>query len=150
MTQLSSAILALQTDSVFAREYAKGCHKSTYWDHSYEDMMNLIARLPEVRESLRRARERREPRRQRTRAAAPPRQVCAIIYRCTYFDGKVPSYDPTTDYSGNFCQMLGYNDPAFHEMMRLYICIHSDHEGGNASAVCPARSEPGPAAPQPC
>ena len=49
MTQLSSAILGLQTESVFAREYAKGTHKSTYWDHSYEDMMNLIARLPEVR-----------------------------------------------------------------------------------------------------
>ena len=108
MTQLSSAILALQTDSVFHREYSKGCHKSTYWDHTYEDMMNLLARLPEV---------------------------AALIYRCTYFDGKVAPYDSTTDYSGNFCQMLGFNDPGFHELMRLYIVIHSDHEGGNASAV---------------
>ena len=33
MTQLSSAILALQTDSVFAREYAKGTNKALYWDH---------------------------------------------------------------------------------------------------------------------
>jgi len=107
MTQLSSAILGLQTESVFAREYAKGTHKSTYWDHSYEDMMNLIARLPEV---------------------------AALIYRVTYFDGKVAPYDSTTDYSGNFCQMLGFNDPGFHELMRLYIVIHSDHEGGNASA----------------
>jgi len=108
MTQLSSAILALQTESVFAREYAKGTHKSAYWDHTYEDMMNLVARLPEV---------------------------AALIYRCTYFDGKVAPYDSTTDYSGNFCQMLGFNDPGFHELMRLYIVIHSDHEGGNASAV---------------
>jgi citrate synthase len=107
MTQLSSAILALQTDSVFAREYAKGTHKSTYWDHSYEDMMNLIARLPEV---------------------------AALIFRCTYFDGKVPAYDATTDYSGNFAQMLGFTDEGFKELMRLYIVIHSDHEGGNASA----------------
>jgi len=107
MTQLSSAILALQTESVFAREYAKGTHKSAYWDHTYEDMMNLIARLPEV---------------------------AALIYRVTYFDGKVAPYDSTTDYSGNFCQMLGFNDPGFHELMRLYIVIHSDHEGGNASA----------------
>ena len=30
--------------------------------------------------------------------------------------------------------MLGHDDPAFHELMRLYIVIHSDHEGGNASA----------------
>jgi len=107
MTQLSSAILALQTESVFAREYAKGTHKSAYWDHTYEDMMNLIARLPEV---------------------------AALIYRVTYFYGKVAPYDSTTDYSGNFCQMLGFNDPGFHELMRLYIVIHSDHEGGNASA----------------
>ena len=120
MTQLSSAILALQTDSVFAREYAKGTHKSAYWDHTYEDMMNLVARLPEV---------------------------AALIYRCTYFDGKVAPYDSTTDYSGNFCQMLGFNDPGFHELMRLYICIHSDHEGGNASAVAPRASNPLPRPP---
>jgi citrate synthase len=107
MTQLSSAILALQTDSVFAQKYAAGTHKSLYWDHVYEDMLNLIARLPEV---------------------------AAIIYRNTYYDGVVPKYDRSLDYSGNFCKMLGFNDPAFHELMRLYIVIHSDHEGGNASA----------------
>jgi len=107
MTQLSSAILALQTESVFAAEYAKGTSKTLYWDHTYEDMLNLIARLPEV---------------------------CALIYRCTYFDGKVAPYDSSLDYSGNFCQMLGFSDPGFQELMRLYICIHSDHEGGNASA----------------
>ena len=49
MTQLSSAILALQTESVFAAEYAKGTDKALYWEHTYEDMLNLIARLPEVR-----------------------------------------------------------------------------------------------------
>jgi len=108
MTQLSSAILSLQTDSVFAREYAKGTSKALYWDHTYEDMMNLLARLPEV---------------------------CALIYRCTYFEGTLGKpYDKTVDYSANFCQMLGMNDPSFHELMRLYIVIHSDHEGGNASA----------------
>ena len=48
MTQFSSAILAMQTDSVFAAEYAKGTSKAKYWEHTYEDMMNLIARLPEV------------------------------------------------------------------------------------------------------
>ena len=29
---------------------------------------------------------------------------------------------------------LGYDDPSFDELMRLYLTIHSDHEGGNASA----------------
>jgi len=107
MTQMSSAILALQTDSVFAREYAAGTPKSKYWEHTYEDMLNLLARLPEV---------------------------CALIYRCTYHDGVVPAYDKSLDYSGNFCKMMGHDDPAFMELMRLYIVIHSDHEGGNASA----------------
>ena len=107
MTQLSSAILALQTESVFASEYAKGTPKTKYWEHTYEDMMNLLARLPEI---------------------------CAIIYRCTYFDGVVRPYDTSEDYSGNFCQMLGLDDEGFKELMRLYIVIHSDHEGGNASA----------------
>jgi citrate synthase len=73
--------------------------------------------------------------------------VCALIFRCTYYDGKVAPYDATTDYSGNFCQMLGFNDPGFHELMRLYICIHSDHEGGNASAVAPRASNPLPRPP---
>ncbi|VDL76346.1 unnamed protein product [Nippostrongylus brasiliensis] len=36
--------------------------------------------------------------------------------------------------SANFCSMLGYDDPLFCELMRLYLVIHSDHEGGNVSA----------------
>jgi len=70
-------------------------------------MMNLIARLPEV---------------------------AALIYRCTYFDGKMAPYDSSLDYSANFARMLGFTDPQFDELMRLYLTIHSDHEGGNASA----------------
>src|SRR5260370_38783142 len=30
--------------------------------------------------------------------------------------------------------MLGYEDEAFRELMRLYMTIHADHEGGNVSA----------------
>jgi len=30
--------------------------------------------------------------------------------------------------------MLGYDNPEFTELMRLYLVIHSDHEGGNVSA----------------
>eukprot|EP00967_Tisochrysis_lutea_P011682 scaffold13136_cov30-Tisochrysis_lutea.AAC.2 len=31
--------------------------------------------------------------------------------------------------------MLGMNDPSFHELMRLYIVIHSDHEGEPRSRI---------------
>ncbi len=30
--------------------------------------------------------------------------------------------------------MLGFEDPIFQKLMRLYLTIHSDHEGGNVSA----------------
>lgn len=42
--------------------------------------------------------------------------------------------DVNKDWSANFCSMLGYTDPVFVELMRLYLVIHSDHEGGNVSA----------------
>lgn len=38
------------------------------------------------------------------------------------------------DWSANFTSMLGFKDPKFTELMRLYLTIHSDHEGGNVSA----------------
>ena len=30
--------------------------------------------------------------------------------------------------------MMGYDKKEFHELMRLYLTIHADHEGGNVSA----------------
>jgi citrate synthase len=30
--------------------------------------------------------------------------------------------------------MLGFEDKMFTELMRLYLTIHTDHEGGNVSA----------------
>lgn len=48
MTQLSTAVLALQNESQFAKAYESGVHRSKYWDATYEDAMNLIAKLPEI------------------------------------------------------------------------------------------------------
>ncbi|GMI23976.1 hypothetical protein TeGR_g7149 [Tetraparma gracilis] len=106
MTKFSIGLTAAQTNSVFAKKYAEGTPKSTYHEHVLEDILNVVAILPEL---------------------------AAVIYRDTYFDGVV-SKDTSLDYSGNFARMLGYNDPAFDELMRLYLVIHTDHEGGNASA----------------
>jgi citrate synthase len=113
MTQLSSAVLLLQTESRFADAYRIGIHKSKYWEPTFEDSLNLIARLP---------------------------QVCALIYRCSFHDGKVPAADRSLDYSANFAKMLGFDMESetekggFAELMRLYLTIHADHEGGNVSA----------------
>lgn len=108
MHQFSAALTILSTDSIFKKEYEAGIHKSKYWDAAYEDIMNLIARLP---------------------------VLCAMIYRNLYKDGKLgASVDPGGDWSGNFAKMLGYDDPQFAELLRLYLTIHADHEGGNVCA----------------
>ena len=108
MTQLSLALLACQTESKFAKAYEKGVNKKEYWEHTLEDVLDVIAKLPEI---------------------------AALIYRCTFKDGKiVKDTSGKLDYSASFNRMLGYDTPAFDELMRLYLVIHSDHEGGNASA----------------
>lgn len=107
MTQFSIAIMAMQTESVFAREYRKGIDKKGYWNPMYEDVMTLIARLP---------------------------RVAAYIYRRTYKEGKHIEPDPELDWAANFAHMLGFDDPSFKSLMRLYMTIHADHEGGNVSA----------------
>lgn len=107
MTQFCTAILALQTESKFAKAYEEGINKKDYWDYVYEDSMTLIARLP---------------------------RIAAYIYRRKYKNGEHIQPDGMMDWSGNFAHMLGFEDEAFKELMRLYLTIHSDHEGGNVSA----------------
>lgn len=108
MTQFSIGVMSLQTESLFAKRYAEGMSKDDYWDVTYEDSMNLIARLP---------------------------SVAAYIYRRSFFDGKQIAPDQSLDWAGNFAHMLGVTDePDFKSLMRLYLTIHADHEGGNASA----------------
>lgn len=86
----------------------QGVNKMTYWEYAYDDSMNLIAKLP---------------------------TIAAIIYKNVYRNGEsVAPIDGDKDWSANFCKMLGYNDATFTELMRLYLTIHSDHEGGNVSA----------------
>ena len=60
--------------------------------------------------------------------------VAAYIYRNVFKDGKVAPIDPNKDWADNLATMLGFEDPMFHEMMRLYLVLHADHEGGNVSA----------------
>jgi citrate synthase len=107
MTQFSLAILALQKDSIFMERYRKGMSKMEHWDPMYEDTMNLLAKLP---------------------------AISAFIYRRSYKGDKHIPADPNLDWGGNLAHMVGVEQPAFKELMRLYLVIHSDHEGGNVSA----------------
>src|SRR3989337_2286962 len=48
MMLFSSAILALQSESVFARQYHEGLFRSEYWEAMLEDSLNLTAKLPAI------------------------------------------------------------------------------------------------------
>jgi citrate synthase len=69
--------------------------------------MNLIARLP---------------------------RVAAYIYRKKYKNGEHIEPDPKLDWAANFAHMLGFEEFDMKRLMRLYLTIHVDHEGGNVSA----------------
>lgn len=107
MTQFCAGIMALQTESKFAKAYKDGISKKEYWEYTYEDTITLIARLP---------------------------RIAAHIYRRKYHGGEHIEPDANLDWAANFAHMLGYEDPSFWALMRLYMTIHADHEGGNVSA----------------
>src|SRR5258705_7404506 len=48
MTQFVVAVMALQTESHFSKQYAAGMNKKDYWEAIFDDAMDLIARLPRV------------------------------------------------------------------------------------------------------
>jgi len=107
MTMFVTGVMALQTESNFARAYAKGINKKDYWAFVYDDAMDLIARLP---------------------------RIAAYIYRRKYKNNEHIHPDGLLDWAGNLSHMMGYADESFMELMRLYMTIHADHEGGNVSA----------------
>ena len=108
MTMLSVAIQSMRIDSLFVEKFNKGTVKSDYWKWILDDGIKLIGVLP---------------------------SIAAGIYRLRVDkDALIPS-DPNLDWGGNFAHMLGINDGNdFKELMRLYLMLHSDHEGGNVSA----------------
>jgi citrate synthase len=109
MTMLNTAILAMQKESMFAAEYAKGMTKDKYWVPMLEDSLKILAVLP---------------------------SIAAGIYRIRYNKGDIIPWTPGMDWGANYANMLGLPDPdgSFAELMRLYLHFHSDHEGGNVSA----------------
>ena len=108
MTQLCIGICALQTQSKFAKAYSAGVHKNKYWISTLDDTLDLIAQLP---------------------------SVAARIYQNTYNGGKHIAAPAGLDWSATFAHQLGHGkNQQFVELMRLYLTIHADHEGGNVSA----------------
>jgi citrate synthase len=61
-------------------------------------------------------------------------RIAAYIYRRKYKNNHHINPNGLLDWAGNFAHMLGYEDESFMDLMRLYMTIHADHEGGNVSA----------------
>jgi citrate synthase len=106
MAVFSAAILSMQGDSSFAKLYREGLNKMEYWDPTFEDTMDLLAKLPEV---------------------------ASYIYSRLYGDGKRTKADPNLDMGANFAHMMGIPKP-YDDVSRLNFIIHADHESGNVSA----------------
>lgn len=107
MTQFSIGIMSLQPQSRFAKEYMAGLDKTDYWAPTYEDSIDLLAKLPEL---------------------------AALIYRKTYNKPDPVLPDIEFCWAGKFAHLLGFPDFEFAEVLRLYLVLHADHEGGNVSA----------------
>ncbi|HZO99504.1 MAG TPA: citrate (Si)-synthase [Terriglobia bacterium] len=108
MTMLNTAILVLERESVFRRRYEK-MQKDEYWEAMLEDSLQLLAKLP---------------------------TVAAGIYRLRMRKGEPIISNHELDWGADFAYMLGLPDPMgeFANLMRLYLTLHCDHEGGNVSA----------------
>ena len=106
MTMFSTAILAMQRESVFVKRYNTGMKKDEYWDATYEDATSLLAKLP---------------------------SVAALIYRLKYKGDAQIAADPKLDFGGNFAHQMGFPKP-YDDVARMYFILHSDHESGNVSA----------------
>lgn len=107
MTQLACAVAALNTESIFAEAYAQGLNKADYWEPTYDDAISLLAKLP---------------------------RVAAAIFDRSALETDL---EPDQDWSYNFASLLGKGgreNEGFQDLLRLYLALHGDHEGGNVSA----------------
>lgn len=107
MIQFNTAILAMSTESHFRKAYMDGMDKKFYWDSMYEGVMDLISRLP---------------------------IIAAYIYRRVFHNEDHIPMDPSLDWAGNLAHMMGHDNEEVKRLMRMYMVIHADHEGGNVSA----------------
>jgi citrate synthase len=109
MAMFSTLIMTMERESEFRKRYTEGMKKTDYWEPALEDAISLIAKLP---------------------------TIAAAIYRKRFNKGRRIAPDPDLDWGANYAHMLGIDDPTgeFRNLMRLYLTLHCDHEGGNVSA----------------
>jgi citrate synthase len=107
MAMFITAIMALEDISYFRKRYDEGMTRDEMWEAALEDSLQLLAKLP---------------------------ALASAVYRIKYDKGDIIPADTTLNFGANFAHMLGNDDPDFADLMRLYMVLHCDHEGGNVSA----------------
>jgi len=109
MCMFDTAILCMERESKFRKAYDEGMKKTEYWEPMLEDCLDLLAKLP---------------------------GIAAGVYRMRFNKGQRISPKKGLDWGANYAHMLGLKDPkgTLADLMRLYLVLHSDHEGGNVSA----------------
>ena len=109
MAMFNTAVLAMEKESVFRSYYDKGMNKNDFWKPTLEDGIRLIAKLP---------------------------ALGAGVYRIRFEKGNLINPDQSLDWGANYAHMLGLDnsDNNLKKLMQLYLMLHCDHEGGNASA----------------
>ncbi len=109
MAMLDTAILAMENESIFRKRYTEGMTKADYWEPALEDSMRILGTI---------------------------HTIAAGIYRIKYKKGDLIAPSKKLDWGADFAKMLGLAPKKGQtaEMMRLYLTLHSDHEGGNVSA----------------
>ncbi len=97
----------MQHESEFAGRYNEMA-KTEYWEAALEDTLSILGKIP---------------------------GLAAGAYRMRYNKGQRIPPDPSLDWAANYVHMLGLQETEdCYDMMRLYLVLHSDHEGGNVSA----------------
>ena len=106
MTILSMAVLDLQNNSKFVEGYANNTmKKNDFWKFTLDDGLFILRYLP---------------------------QIAALIYTTKYL--KHPVKLSNHDWAGRYSELLGSHSKVMAEVLRGYLSIHTDHEGGNVSA----------------
>ncbi|MBU0985182.1 MAG: citrate (Si)-synthase [candidate division Zixibacteria bacterium] len=109
MAMLDTAILAMENESAFRKAYSKGMNKMDYWIPTLEDAMRIMGTI---------------------------HTIAAGVYRIKYHKAKLIKPSRVLDWAADYAKMLGLppHKGETADMMRLYLTLHCDHEGGNVSA----------------
>ncbi len=109
MAMLDTGVLVMENESIFRKRYAEGMPKTDYWEAALEDAMRVMGTI---------------------------HTIAAMVYRIKYHKGELIELKKKEDWAADYAKMLGLaprkGDTA--KMMRLYLTLHCDHEGGNVSA----------------